>query len=132
MSKTKFNRQKFLKDIDQQFTRSMQSVAEQMQTYITEEKRDYPNITIRRVGAGVTGKVAGSPRDVVDKGDLRDSFEITVEEEGKKAIVTARWSAEHGKYIYFGTDKQPPYPWVTIALRRIDLIAEFKKHGTTH
>ena len=124
MATLKFDRKAFFADIQESFVDTMFDAGNHMQTYITEEKRDYPNVTVRQIGAGVTGKVAGSPRDAVDRGDLRDSFDVEVVYEGKVTIVKVEWSAEHAEYVYFGGN-QPPYPWITLALQQMNLEKEF-------
>ena len=97
-------------------------IAEEMQSYLLEEKRDYPRPTIRQEGRGITGKYAGSPRDVVDTGALVDSFSVTVERYSDSiTIIVTAWDASHASKVYFGEGNIPPYPWVDIALRRIDI-----------
>lgn len=97
-------------------------IGEEMQLYLTEERRNYPRTTIRREGVGVTGKIARSPRDVVDTGELRDSFKITIERNSEYiTIIIISWESEHAYNVYFGHGNVPPYPWIEYALRRIDL-----------
>jgi hypothetical protein len=95
-------------------------VGEHLQSYITEEKRVYPRTTIRRQGVGVTGKIADSPRDVVDSGELRDSFKVTDESNNNKVRVKIEWTAKHAELVYMGTSKIPAYPWVHKGLRDIN------------
>ena len=84
-------------------------------SYIVEEKRDYPRVTYRQVGRGKTGKVAGSPRDVVDTGRLEDSLRVNVVLTYPNPTVTYSWFTEYAEDIYLGVE-QPPYPWVHLAL----------------
>jgi hypothetical protein len=97
-----------------------------LQTFLTEEKRPFPNVTIRQYGVGQTGKIAGSPRDVVDSGMLRDSFSQKTIFEGGTLRVSTDWDAPHAEIVYAGTKSIPPYPWVTIGLREIDWDYLFK------
>lgn len=127
MAKLNFNKNRFIKKVQNAFGETMSFAADKMQDQIIEEERVYPRVTVRKKGVGKTGQIASSPRDVVDEGKLRDSYEVTIEYQGDKVILTAEWSAEHGKYIYYGTDKQPPYPWIRIALRQLNLKKEFFK-----
>ena len=90
------------------------------QSFIVEEKRDYPRTTIRKEGVGVTGKIAESPRDVVDTGDLRESYNVEVEKTTQTAVVDIVWDAPHASLVYFGREGVPPYPWVDMALRRYE------------
>lgn len=125
MAKLIFNKEAFYDRIQKRFVKTMVDAANYMQTYITEEKRVYPRVTVRKKGVGITGQIAGSPRDVVDEGKTRDSFDVTIEYQGRSVTVTAKWDSGKEKYIYFGTDKQDPYPWVTLALRQLDLKKNF-------
>ena len=118
----------FIKSQKEIFKMAAKELADYMQTYLTEEKRTYtrPNgddsPTIRQYGRGVTGKIAGSPRDVVDSGDLVNSYDFAVTEDSPTTIeVTAKWTAPHAERVFTGTDKIPPYPWVYLALRRKSL-----------
>jgi hypothetical protein len=106
------------KEIINEFESEFLQAGETMQTFIIEEKRNYPRETIRREGVGITGKIAKSPRDVVDTGELRDSFSLESEKTKISVKVTAKWDAEHAEDVYFGHDDVPPYPWVDAVLRR--------------
>lgn len=101
-----------------------------LQDRIIEEKRTgYPNMTVRRYGRGITGKIAGSTRDVVDSGSLRDSKQSKIESNSRKVKFTIKWMASHASFIYAGTANQPPYPWVHLALREdIDWKQLFEKY----
>lgn len=89
-----------------------------MQSYITEEKRTgYPRVTIRKYGRGLTGRVAGSSRDVVDSGQLRDSKKEGLENKARSIKYWIEWNTLYAPFIYAGTEKQPAYPWVHLALR---------------
>lgn len=114
------------------FDRYINKTNDHMQSYIIEEKRPYTNdnnnITIRRFGRGVTGQIAGSPRDVVDSGNTADSNAIIdLMDSSNKVEKEIIWDSVASVYVYRGTDKQPEYPWVEISLRVYDHEKEFQK-----
>ena len=101
------------------------------QSYIIEEKREYPRTTYREYGRGVTGKIAGSPRDVVDTGNLRDSYDVSVDN-SNGLEVSISWSAPYVGDIYFGDSRSAPYPFVTLAIESFNLENTFKEHFSKH
>lgn len=111
---------KFKKAVSQMAKESFKEVSDHLQTYITDEKREYPRTTIRQEGVGVTGKIATSPRDVVDTGALRDSFEVSDDSSNNKVRIKVEWTAEHAAKVYSGENNIPPYPWVQMGLREVD------------
>lgn len=115
-----FDEQKFKKEAERIASKGFGKVADVMQDQIIEEKRDYPRTTIRRYGRGVTGKIADSPRDVVDSGDLRDSFNKEVAIEGNTIVFTASWNTPYASLIYLGTSQQPSYTWVDNVVQTIN------------
>jgi hypothetical protein len=98
------------------------------QSFIIEEKRNYPNETVRRYGVGVTGKYANSPRDVVDSGKLRDSKEVNIEYNPLLIKMLLQWTTDHAQIVYGGTSAIPPYPWVALALREFDWEEAMSRH----
>lgn len=95
------------------------------QSYLFEEKREYPRTTIRKHGKGITGKIATSPRDVVDSGKLVKSFIWKNLRLGNRLNNNYLWTANHASLVYFGwvsaTGQQiPPYPWIKKALHSLD------------
>ena len=108
-------------------TEAFNEVADHLQSYITEEKRDYPNTTVRRKGVGITGRMAGSPRDVVDTGELRDSYKVSDESSNNKVRIRVEWTADHAGYVYSGHGDVPAYPWVNLGLRDIDWQELFRR-----
>lgn len=98
------------------------------QSYITEPKREYPNTTIRRYGVGITGKIASSPRDMVDSGRVRDSFSTDSIDSNSGLTVYFSWDAPYLEFQYTGTDKIPPYPFVNLAISSFDIEKSFKSH----
>jgi hypothetical protein len=115
-----FDEQKFLKEAEKIAIKGFGKVADVMQEQITEEKREYPNLTVRRYGEGKTGRIATSPRDVVDSGDLRDSFEKASRIEGNTIVFNATWDATHASLVYLGTSKIPSYTWVDNVVQTIN------------
>lgn len=122
---------KFKKAMEAMAKDTFVEVGEYLQTYITEEKRDFPNVTVRQYGVGLTGKLASSPRDVVDSGQLRDSFSQTIFTGGTLKVAT-QWDAPHSILVYTGTKSIPPYPWVNIGLREVDWQSLFKRNWHRH
>ena len=104
-----------------------ENVADHLQSQIIEEKRDYPRVTVRRYGRGITGKIANSPRDVVDSGKLRDSFEVVTIISGAKVKTAVQWNTPYAEIIYSGHGIVPPYPWVQIGLRSVYWSTLFKE-----
>lgn len=124
-----FDRKKFQRLAGKAFTKVVGVALEEINKQITEKRRDYP---VGRVTKRKSGQVVvGGPRDVVDLGELRDSYKekesVAANFGGEKVTVGATWNAPHATYIYFGTRYQPAYPWVKIGLRRIDLAALYRK-----
>lgn len=122
-----FDENKFKRHAMKIAEKSFGKLADSMQEKITEEVRQYPGVTIRRYGEGKTGRIAGSPRDVVDSGDLRDSYTTTIETIGDKIVFRAFWNTSYASLIYLGTSKIPTYAWVEMTLQQTDLSAVFKK-----
>ena len=85
--------------IEEAFQELVHDFDEQLRSEITSEKWDWDRITHRRVGAGKTGKIAGSPRDIVDTGELRDSQGIV---EISATEVTYNWDSDHAMIAHQG------------------------------
>jgi hypothetical protein len=115
-----FDEQKFKAEAQRIASKGFGKVADVMQDQIIEEKREYPRLTVRRYGEGKTGRIAQSPRDVVDSGDLRDSFNKDVTIEGNTIIFKASWNTSYASLIYLGTSKQPSYTWVDNVIQTIN------------
>lgn len=115
--------------VDAEIQRVSQLVAEEfsevLQSQLTDEVREYPRTTIRSVGRGKTGKVAGSPRDVVDTGELVDSFEFNFEINPRILLAVYTWSADHAAKVWFGEGNIPPYPWTEIASQSFDPVESY-------
>lgn len=128
MGKTKvtIDKAKLRKTIREAGTKTFTKFADFAQSFIVEEKRDFPRNTYRDFGVGVTGKFAGSPRDVVDSGKLRDSKEVKITYNPLMMKMILQWTASHAEKVYVGEGIIPPYPWVALALREFDWEKEFK------
>lgn len=113
-------KQKILKAVKETSLKTFTDLGNYAQSYITEEKRDYPRTTYRQYGVGVTGQVAKSPRDMVDSGETRDSFDIQVKESANELIVRCTWNTPQAVIQYMGTDKIPAYPFVHFAIATFD------------
>jgi hypothetical protein len=122
-----FDEKKFRLHAQALAKKSFTKIADSMQEKITEEVRQYPGITIRRYGEGKTGRIAGSPRDVVDSGDLRDSYTTVIETIGDQIVFKAFWSTPYASLIYLGTSKIPAYAWVEMTLQQTNLSTVFEK-----
>ena len=125
-----------LAEFNQIFEQSAQTTFERlgdaMQEQLTDEVRSYPRRTKRKFGRGVTGKDARSPRDVVDSGDLVDSYNLEV----KSGVygITANYSYDsgHAIFVYLGWTTKlglevPPYPWIMQAIDVLDISSIFKE-----
>lgn len=128
MAKVTIDKQKIHNALKQMAEGAFNEFAEFSQSFITEEKRDFPRNTYREYGVGVTGKYAGSPRDVVDSGELRDSFETNISFSTFKCKMLLQWMASHAMKVYAGEGIIPPYPWVALALREFDWEDAMKRH----
>lgn len=108
-------------------------LGEIFQSQLTEEKRNYPRATIRRIGRGITGRFAGETRDVVDSKALVNSYSLEIKKKTHSISGHYCYTARHSLLVYTGhvTNKGtdiPPYPWIHIALRRVNLATLFKDH----
>lgn len=128
MAKTKvtIDKTKLRNALRQSATHTFNKFADFAQSFIVEEKRDFPRDTVRQQGVGVTGKYAGSPRDVVDTGQLRDSQEVSISYSPLLIKMLLQWTASHAMKVYAGEGIIPPYPWVALALREFDWEKEFR------
>lgn len=93
---------------------------EKFQSMLSEERREFPRMTIREVGRGVTGRVATSPRDVIDTGRLYDSYDNQVYLQINSVDCVISWQTPYATHIYTGYYDVPPFPWVQLGMREID------------
>jgi len=120
-----FDKQKFRQAVRAMAEATFNEFAYFAQSFIVEEKRDYPRDTDRRYGVGMTGKWASSPRDVVDSGKLRNSYSQQFTYSPTMCKLLLEWSANHAQIVYGGTSTIPPYPWVLLAMREFDWLRTF-------
>lgn len=123
---TTFDKEKFRKVVRAMATRTFNEFSEFAQSFIVEEKREFPRNTYRDYGVGVTGKYAGKIRDVVDSGQLRDSYEQRFEYSPTMCKLLLQWTASHAQKVYAGEGIIPPYPWVLLAMREFDWDKSFR------
>lgn len=138
MAIVKFDINRFNKDIQTAFAKTMDEAIDKMQSQLTEPVREYPRTTIRQYGLGVTGRIATSPRDVADSLELINSLNRPEPVKTRFSInISAQWDAEHSELVYTGWQKinaqreitkVPPYPWITLALQSLDLSASFYRN----
>jgi hypothetical protein len=106
--------------------KTFKKLGDYAQSYITEEKRDFPRTTIREFGVGVTGIIARSPRDMVDSGETRDSFTTLTTDLGNGLVVTFSWDTPQAIKQYLGFGDVPPYPFVHFAINTFPLEKTFQ------
>jgi hypothetical protein len=106
--------------------KTFKDLGDYAQSYITEEKRDFPRTTVRRFGVGVTGKIAQSPRDMVDSGKTRDSFATFTQDLGEGLVVTFSWDTPQAVIQYMGYGNIPPYPFVHFAINTFGVEKTFQ------
>ncbi len=111
--------------------KTFKDLGDYAQSYITEEKRDFPRITIREFGVGVTGKIAGSPRDMVDSGETRDSFAPQTQDSGDSLTVSFTWDTPQAIKQYIGYGNIPPYPFVHFAINTFELEKTFQYYWSS-
>lgn len=85
---------------------------------IEDSKWNWPRQTIRLEGKGVTGKVALTPRDIVDTAQLRDSLTI---ESISNTEVEYQYPVDYAAIVHNGATLNngtgiPPRPWVESAI----------------
>lgn len=95
---------RFQRRILQGFRASVTAIEQQVKREIEEPKWAYPRETQRR-----NGDVVGSPRDIVDTGELRDSLYSTVLSDFTAQVAT---KAPHSVFVHEGyfttTGKEVP------------------------
>lgn len=128
MSKMTFNQNQFRTRVGQMAIASFKEASDFAQSFLTEEVREFPRETVRKQGVGKTGKFAGSPRDVVDTGALRDSYTATEGYAGSEIRLDVIWDAPHAELVYSGTGQIPPYPWVQLSQREFDWEESLKRN----
>ncbi len=108
------------------------AIALAAQEQLKEEERNYPHLTIREFGRGKTGKIAGETRDVIDSGSLYNSYWYKFLANTKSCKGEFGFEEDYASTIYLGHlsgwgYEVEPYPWVEIAVDKLDLEAMFKE-----
>ena len=85
--------------IESAFKELVEGFNDQLREEIEAEKWEWSGITNRKVGAGRTGKIAGSPRDIVDTGDLRDSQSFDYI---SPIYALYQWNVDHAAIVHQG------------------------------
>jgi hypothetical protein len=102
--------------IDKAFKATVNQYAESCQDAIEAPIWDWDGYTLRK-----NGDLVGSPRDIVDEGELRDSQQEP-QYSGDTALI--EWTAEHATNVWTGLDDQgnprPARPWTEEAAQNTD------------
>lgn len=112
---------------------TLAQLGEVFQAQLTSEVRDYPRATKRSYGRGKTGKLADSPRDVVDSKKLVESYDLSVDATSSRVIGKYKYTASHAAIVYTGWVSKngaqiPPYPWMHKGIKQVDLVQMFKEN----
>lgn len=123
---------KFNKAFDRAAIATLKAQGQCFQEQLTEERRDFPHPTVREFGRGKTGKYAESPRDVVDSGELVNSYKLTINKSVRAIEGIYSYSADHAEKQYTGWitnrgEYVPPYPWIENGVMEFDFEREFEK-----
>jgi hypothetical protein len=108
--------------INEAFQELVSEFAEEQVRQIEAVEWPWPRKTVRS-----TGEVAGSPRNIVDTGALRDSLNI---EWISPTEAIYHWDVDYAIYVHqgavlaSGTDL-PARPWIYAALTEYDLFNNF-------
>lgn len=91
-----------LSDLDALFTRGMKNTMRQFgqecRKQMSEDVWAWPNITKRR-----NGSIVGTPRDVIDTGELLDSQTNPVVQ-GENGYI--EWTANHASAVFLGVTRR--------------------------
>jgi hypothetical protein len=133
-----------LANFNHTFETVVNSIFQDMSDMVTEElyleERPFilkdPTIpTYRREGMGTTGRIAYTPRDVIDTGELMDSQNIEIKSSVYTGIseLTINYDADYAVFIYMGYNQgsgivQVPYPWIANAIDRMDFPTFFAQY----
>lgn len=107
------------------FRKSVELYEEQARTEIKTVKWSHPRETTRR-----NGQTVGSPRDIVDTGELsRSQQPATFAKGGKEAEV--KWDADYALYVHEGVTYSngtttPPKRWTESAFTECDRQGKFQ------
>lgn len=124
----KIDQAKLNQAISKAFRQTVQDYAAQCQEELRTPKWDWPGETERQ-----NGETVGSPRDIVDEGELADSQQEPQFTESDSEIVgTIEWTSDHAAVVFTGlVDAQDVYPgreWTLAALQDLPIDKRFAKH----
>lgn len=80
---------------------------------IAAVKWDWPNRTFRQ-----NGQVVDSPRDIIDTGYLRDSYQLDLQTSGDRVKGEVTWTAPYAVDVHNGTPDKPARPFTHAAITR--------------
>ena len=108
--------------IDEAFQELVSEFAQEQVKQIEAVEWPWPRETIRS-----TGEVAGSPRNIIDTGALRDSLNI---EWISPTEAIYHWDVDYAIYVHQGAvlnngTELPARPWIFAAMGEYDLFEEF-------
>ena len=109
----KINLSKLDDAINAAFSATVSDVANASKNAIESERWAWANTTVRS-----DGSVVGSPRDIVDTGELRDSQEVSIEDNE----ATIAYTADHAQIVH--SDR----PFLKTALDETPIAKRFAKH----
>lgn len=102
--------------ISKAFEETVEAYGDECRTAIESPIWKWDGYTLRK-----NGDFVGSPRDIVDTGELRDSQQ---EPEFEGDTATIEWTAEHAGNVHEGIDSNgnpmPARPWTEEAARNTD------------
>ena len=115
----RFNTTEILGAATQAFQETNELLGVEFQKRITDLVWPWPGKTVRK-----TGVVADSPRNIVDQGQLRDSYN-----NGRRITPTVfehAWDTEYAMAVHEGAvfkrgGTLPGRPWVRVTLREVDV-----------
>jgi hypothetical protein len=108
----KLNLSKLNAAIDGSFKTVVEAYADQCRIEIETEQWRWDGYTLRR-----NGDLVGSPRDIVDEGELRDSQQDPVYGDG---VAVIEWSADHAIDVHNGEPGKAARPWTKTAAEETD------------
>jgi hypothetical protein len=112
--------------LTQAFQETVEVYAEQCKAEIQDPKWEWPRQTKRS-----NGEVVGSPRDILDTGELLESQQDPIfSEDGNAATIV--WTADHAGVVHegeAGTDRtiKPARPWTETAAEAVDFEQVFQE-----
>lgn len=102
--------------IDKAFKATVEAYGDECKAAIESPIWEWDGITLRK-----NGEIVGSPRSIVDTGELRDSQQDPVYD-GNSATI--EWTADHAASVWTGLDgngnPMPARPWTDEATRNTD------------